>query len=149
MGSPTIYSIVSIVIAISSVIVSIVNLCTIKNFKRRDERSELDRDLEHILNIAVQYPYLEQQYFTKEWTPEKVSTDEKYARYDIFCNRVYNFLHKTYEHFDKDKSKIEDFVDIKSWIRLHQYNWKNPVDPNENIDGYDSDFRDFINKYIK
>ena len=52
MGSPTIYSIVSIVIAISSVIVSIVNLCTIKNFKRRDERSELDRDLEHILNIA-------------------------------------------------------------------------------------------------
>lgn len=31
---------------------------------------------------------------------------------------------------------------------MSQSNWKYPVDPNENIDGYSFEFRNFINSYI-
>lgn len=149
MDVETTCKLISAAAAVVSILSLITNIIITRHFKNKEERLGLDRDLDSILNISIQYPYLEQSYFTNLWDPKEVSKDEAYARYDLFCNRVFNFLTRVYEHFKKDKKKIEDFVDVKSWVRLHQFNWKNPVDPNENIDGYDQDFRNFINQYLK
>jgi len=109
---------------------------------------KLAQDLTRIIEIGIEYPYLESKPFTSKWVENKHLNDEKYLRYDMFCNLIFNYLSHVYIHFDRDKASIEDFVDIKSWIRLHKYCWQHPVEENENIDGYSPEFRAFINAYI-
>jgi len=115
---------------------------------KKEKRKELTDELNKIIEIAITYPYVESNLFTAQWSEKKDSDDERYLRYDMYCNRLYNHLHNVCEFFKYDKQKIEGFVDIKSWIRLHKQNWLHPVDENENIDGYDKTFRDFINSYL-
>ena len=79
----------------------------------------------------------------------KEKNDASYMRYDIYCNLLFNFLSELYDFYNGDRVKIENFCDIKTWIRMHQLNWKYPIDPNENIDGYTQKFRDFIYSYIQ
>ncbi|KAA6318060.1 hypothetical protein EZS27_031882 [termite gut metagenome] len=119
------------------------------NIAIRNEHNELDKKLEDILKIAIKYPYLEYRGFTSKWNEQKDRNDIRYIRYDNFCNLLFNYLHKVYEVFDGDKAKIENYIDIRNWIYLHEDNWKNPIIPHENIEGYDEKFRDFINSYIK
>ena len=75
---------------------------------KRNEHNELDKRLDEILKIAIQYPYLESKAFTKEWNHKKGSDDIRYIRYDNFCNLVFNYIHKVYLTFDKDKTKVEN-----------------------------------------
>jgi hypothetical protein len=114
----------------------------------KEKRKELTGELNKIIEIAIDYPYVESKSFTSKWDNNKDSDDERYLRYDMYCNRLYNHLHNVCDFFKYDKRKIEDFVDVKSWIRLHKQNWLHPVDENENIDGYDNTFRNFINSYL-
>jgi hypothetical protein len=118
-------------------------------FAKRNEHNELDKKLEDIIKIAIEYPYLESKNFTSLWNEEKEKNDVRYLRYDNFCNLLFNYLHKVYEVFDGDKTKIESYIDVKNWIYLHEDNWKNPIESHENIEGYDEGFRDFINNYFR
>ena len=115
---------------------------------QKEKYAQLQDELNKIIEIAIKYPYVESKNFTTHWNENKKSDNKRYLRYDMYCNRLYNHLHNAFVFFDGDKQKVENFVDIKSWIRLHKQNWQNPVDENENIDGYDKEFRDFINSYI-
>lgn len=122
---------------------------TTLNLYRKEKTAKLVDQLNRILEIGIQYPYFESKTFTQKWNEHKDSEDERYQRYDIYCNLIFNFLQNVWIHFDNNKSSVEEFVDIKTWIRAHKQNWLNPVDENENIDGYKEDFRKFINSYIK
>lgn len=117
----------------------------IENEKKEDL---FKHDLNRIIEIGIEYPYLESRPFTEKWVQFMHDNDEKYLRYDMFCNLIYNYLSQLFDYCNGDKKKVEEFVDVKSWIRLHKYNWQNPVDPNENIDAYTEEFRRFINSYI-
>lgn len=112
-------------------------------------RSSLDNDLNDILKIAIEYPYLESHAFTSAWVVNRVNPNDKYLRYDMFCNLLFNYLVCLHDFYGGNKKKIENYVDVKTWIRLHKYNWLHPIDDNENIDGYDPKFRQFINGYIQ
>jgi predicted component of type VI protein secretion system len=116
---------------------------------KQERKEKLIDDLNKILEIEVEYPYLASIDFTSEWDSFKGSNDERYLRYDVYCNRIFNYLNRVFYHFNKDKKSIEEFVEVKSWIRTHKYNWLNPTCENENIDSYDEDFRSFLNSYIK
>lgn len=118
-------------------------------FKQSDKKDALDKELNRILDIVVQYPYFEYTYFTNDWINHREENDEKYLRYDIYCNMVYNFLHHVFVFYNGRKNLIEEYIDVKSWIRVHKQNWQYPRDSNENIDGYDDAFRNFINSYIQ
>ena len=115
---------------------------------KKEKLEKLGDDLNRILELGIQYPYFENKSFTQNWLASKSSNDERYLRYDIYCNLIFNYLQNVWTHFEYDKTKIEEFVDIKTWIRIHKQNWLNPVEENENIDGYDEKFRQFINSYI-
>lgn len=115
---------------------------------RKEKKEKLVDELNNILKIGIEYPYLEVRSFTNNWKDFSNSNDEKYMRYDMYCNLVFNFIHHVCEHFDYNKTQIEGFVDVKTWIRTHKQNWLNPVEENENIDGYDEKFRKLVNSYI-
>jgi hypothetical protein len=120
---------------------------TLELFKK-EKLEKLNDDLNRILELGIQYPYLESKTFTQKWNDFKSTEDERYLRYDIYCNFIFNYLQNVWLHFEQDKTKVEDFVDIKTWIRIHKQNWLSPIDDNENIDGYSVEFRQFINSYL-
>ena len=114
---------------------------------KEQKYKDLQDTLREILKIGVQYPYFERKDFTSAWSVQKYYEEEKYTRYDFYCNLIYNYLHDVFKYFEGDRKKIEDYIDVKHWIRMHKTNWTHSVD-DENLDGYDKEFRDFINSYI-
>jgi hypothetical protein len=116
---------------------------------KRSEKRNINDQLDAILKIAIQYPYVENQSFTSSWMTNKNSNEEKYLRYDIYCTLLFNYLSRVADFYKYDKNKIENYIAIKDWVRLHKDYWISPLDTFENIDGYDKKFRDLINYYIK
>ena len=141
-------SIIACIASAVSALIAVVSAVMAYRFKRADRRLELEKELDRILEIGIQYPRFEYAPFTNDWNRHRGEDDEIYLRYDIYCNLLYNYIHHVYEYFDGDKKKIEDYVDVRTWIRLHRQNWQNPIDENENVDGYDEGFRNFINSYL-
>ncbi len=142
-------SAISAISAAVSAFYSARNSKTTLELYKLGRKEKLADDLDKILQIGLEYPYLENQSFTSQWDKFRGTDDERYLRYDMYCNLIFNYLNRAFSHFEKDKTKIESFIDVKSWVRAHKYNWLNPTDENENIDAYDADFRSFINSYIK
>jgi len=140
-------SVLSAIAAAVSAVFSAISSNTTLTLYKKEKKEKLIDKLNRILEIGIEYPYLESKDFTSKWDNYKLTGDEKYLRYDMYCNLLYNYLHDVWEYFNHDKKKVEEFVDIKNWIRIHKNNWLNPVDKNENIDGYDDEFRLFINTY--
>lgn len=140
----------TIISAIIAAIVSIITswLVTLK-LSNDDRRNRIDDQLDTILKIAMEYPYLESEKFTNSWTPDFDENDEKYLRYEIYCNLLFNYLSRVAKYNKYDQSKIEDYIAIKDWVRFHGKYWANPTSPYENIDSYDTEFVQLINGYLK
>lgn len=113
------------------------------------KREYFQAKLARILELTIEYPYLEDPAFTQSWSEKKDSPDEKIMRYDQFCNLLYNFLEELYKYHKGKTEKIEQFVAVKAWVRLHRQNWEFPREEYENIDAYNTDFRAYINSLIK
>ena len=141
--------IITALTAILGVILSTISLWQNFQLNKKQKESSFYEKLNRLLELAIQYPELESQSFIDKWLEMKEKNDASYMRYDIYCNLLFNFLSELYDFYNGDRAKIENFCDIKTWIRMHQLNWKYPIDPNENIDGYTQKFRDFINSYIQ
>lgn len=147
MENETAILISTIAAAISAIFAAVSSIMTYWQYKK-ERLQKLNDRMDKILEISIQYPYVENVNFISHWVEMKDGQNEEYLRYDMYCNLLFNYLFAVYDYFGGDKAKIENYVDVKSWIRLHKLNWKYPVDPNENIDGYSSEFRNFINSYI-
>lgn len=120
--------------------------------KERDVEIDLQKQLTSILELTIKYPYLEDVAFTESWNDWKAKgcpPDELYMRYDQFCNILFNYLASLYRIKNGDEKEIEDFLDVKSWVRLHRQIWENPRIPAENVDGYSKEFRRYINDFLK
>ena len=120
-----------------------------RSVKKREARMDLSKRLEGILKITIEYPELEDQAFVDQWDAMKDKGDERYMRYNQFSDILFNFLSDVYKHFNGNKEKIEEFVDVKTWVRIHSCLWLNPKMPGEIVDGYSENFRKFINSYIQ
>ena len=58
---------------------------TVKIEKEKKE-DLFKHDLNRIIEIGIEYPYLESRPFTEKWVQFMHANDEKYLRYDMFCN---------------------------------------------------------------
>lgn len=143
MNSTAFSTIISVIISTTTIVVfNYIN-------QRRDSKKELNNELNSLLDIVIKYPYLEDKAFVNKWDNYKNSSLEPYLRYDAYCTRLFNFLNRVCIHFKYDKRKIENFIAIKDWIRLHKDYWEKPQELFENIDSYDLKFRNMINQYLK
>jgi hypothetical protein len=113
-----------------------------------NKSKNLDDQLDALLKIAIQYPYLESEQFTAQWTPDFDRNDEKFLRYDIYCILLFNFLSRLSAHNKHSHKKVENFIAVRDWIRLHSKYWENPTSKYENVDGYDKKFVEFIKYYL-
>lgn len=140
---------VAIASLITTIIFSLFQRKWANDARRRDEYIDLKKRMENLLLVTIQYPYLEDESITTTWSDNKGSMNVRHMRYNQFCCILYNFLSDLHKHFKGDRKQIEDFVDIKNWVRIHRDIWEHPLDPYEISDGYSKEFRDFINSYLK
>jgi hypothetical protein len=116
---------------------------------RGNSLKNLNDQLDNILKISIQYPYLENPGFTATWNDNKNSTDEKYLRYDNYCNLVFNYMERLCKYYNYNERKIQNHINIKDWIRVHKQCWTNPLTPYENADGYTKELKKLFTHYLQ
>jgi len=102
-----------------------------------NKQKNLDDQLDGLLKISIQYPYLENPKFAESWESNYDENDDKYLRYDLYCILLFNYLARVAKYYNYDKRKIENYIAIKDWIRQHSKYWQNPTNSYENIDTYE------------
>lgn len=130
---------------ISSSIATIVTLL----INRENKLRSLNNQLDDILKIGIQYPYLENPRFTETWSEHKESNEDSYVRYENYCTLVFNYMERLCIYYGYNQKKIENHLNLKAWIRVHKQCWENPSTPFENVDGYDKRFKELVEKYLK
>lgn len=135
--------------AIATIVAAITSITVTLLLARLNAKKSLDDQLDGILKIAVQYPYLESKDFTNAWTSTYDRNDEKALRYEVYCTLVFNFMSRLAKHYNFKETKIEDHVAIKPWARIHAKYWRDPTEAYDNTDTYDSAFVDLIETYLR
>ena len=121
----------------------------IKN--RFEKRKLIEERLFHIQQISFEYPYLEDEEFINTWDDfvnksERINNKEKYLRYEQYCEMIFNLLELTYQYFGANK--INSLIDFKSWVRIHEKWWRNPLDRYSNRDTYSKKVIEMIDDWI-
>lgn len=117
------------------------------NLKKAQKR-EFKTELNKILQIAFQNPFLEDFSFTSDWTPDKKS-NVKFAQYEIYAIIVFNYLSNVCEFCNYNLKKVNTIIAIKPWVTIHQRYWDYPSTDNENEDEYDKKYVNFINNLLE
>ena len=135
--------------AIVSSIVSLLVSLIIKIWQdKTDKLSSLDSQLDSILRIAVEYPYLESVEFTRTWKENVNNLDDKYRRYETYATLVFNYLSRVCEYFHYNEKKINAYIDMKGWVELHHVYWHNPSKLGENEFVYDEKFKKLVHAIL-
>lgn len=134
--------------AIATIIATVTSTLVTLYINRNKYKQELDNQLDSILRLALQYPYLENKEFTGNWSSKYDLSDEKSLRYEIYATIVYNYLSRFTEFYKFNPRRIEKYLAVKEWVRLHGKYWYDPTIPNENIDIYNPEFRKLVENYL-
>jgi hypothetical protein len=112
-----------------------------------DEKYKLNQNLNKLLDIDMQYPFLEDSAFVARWDLNKAANSDSALRYQYYCIYVFNFLQGICDYYRYDKRKIARYVDIDDLIGLHKSWWNLPE--NQTSESYDPEFRNFVNELYK
>jgi len=128
----------TVISALLSVVISSIISYKIASRKNiNDEEGRLNGQILTLNKISIKYPYLEEADFCKSWYENRNNKDKKYLRYDVYC------LYKG------DKTKIENFIGVKELVQTHKLWWEKPTGIIENANGYNSEFREYIETFLK
>ena len=131
----------------STIIAAFISLYVTTKSNKKAVIKSLQEQLDKILMISIEYPYLEDESFRESWSPNKV-VDEKYLRYELYCVLVFNYMERISKFYKYNLSKINNHIDMKSWFRDHSKCWLNPTDKYENVEGYSKEFRNLVSNYL-
>jgi len=134
--------------AIATIIATTTSTLVTLILYRTNYKRELDNQLDAILKLAIQYPYLENREFTNNWTSNYNLSDKKLSRYEVYATMVFNYLLRFSKFYKYNIKKIEKHLAVKDWVRIHRKYWYDPTVPNENIDTYDPPFRKLVEDYL-
>lgn len=115
---------------------------------RRNDKSGLENELYEILKTGIEHPYFEQESFTRAWEPMKQVEDERYAAYELYATMVFNHLEKWCRFYKYKVRKVQDVIDMRSWVILHKAYWVKPTSSHENILGYDLRFSKIVSNIL-
>lgn len=133
---------------IAAIVSSLISVLISFFLTKKDELASLDSQLDSILKISIEYPYLESTDFTWKWHENNNSPDEKYRRYENYATLVFNYLSRVCSHFHYKKKKILAYIDINGWIKIHKDYWHNPTISDENETVYDKKFKSLVHEIL-
>ena len=112
-----------------------------------NEKGRLNENLNKLLDIDLQYTFVEDSAFIAWWDKHQGSNSDSSLKYQVYCEYVFNFLQNTGEYFNYNKRKIADFVDAEDLITQHKGWWMAPAQMNSH--SYPDKFKEFIGQYLK
>lgn len=133
--------------AIATLISSAVASTVALKINSYNSLKSLNDQLDAILKIAIQYPYLENPNFCSTWNENKDLDEDEYLRYEMYCSLIFNYLERLCKYYNFNEKKINNHLNIEGWIMVHKDCWNNPTIPKEN-DGYDKRLKKIIEKFI-
>jgi hypothetical protein len=89
--------------AIATIIAAITSTLVTLIINRTSYKRELDNQLDSILKLALQYPYLENKEFTNKWFSKYDLSDDKSLRYEIYATLVFNYLLRFSKYYGYNK----------------------------------------------
>jgi hypothetical protein len=118
-----------------------------KRTNNRADKESLDNRYNEIVQIAIQYPYLENGIFGDYWSSNKNSTEEEYIRYDNYCKLVFNFIEAYCKYHNFNQSKIEEAFNLQEWVIVHKQWIQDPFIKIEQTKMYSIKFKELMHKY--
>jgi hypothetical protein len=131
----------------TAILTSSIGYYTFSKQYNSDEKFRLNQNLNKLLDINLQYPFLEDSTFIAWWNKHNGSNKDSALRYQTYCEYVFNFVQDVCEYYDYDKEKIGRFIDVSDLIALHRVWWKLP--DIQNYQDYDPRFKKFIDGFYK
>jgi hypothetical protein len=114
---------------------------------RGQRRVAIDGLVQKIIELSMEYPYLERNSYCAAWTKDAADDDDR-ARYENYCCLVFNTLENAWElcwpwFWSKEKrhKKIRNIFHVDELICRHHRWWDGD---NDNIDGYADGFREYV-----
>jgi len=134
---------------VATAIASMVAILVALKQSRIQQRAELKKQIEQVILLSIQYPYLEDDVFCAGWSEERPRPEE-YQRYDSYCCLVFNLIYAVYEHFKGDLKKVEAFLWTRELIERHRKWWTSRSVRLINVDGYsDPGFHAYVEECLK
>jgi len=132
---------------IISSVALVISLIVSFHFFKKEENEHFGLQLQNILKFKIEHPYFDDTNFINSWNPE-LKNDEKYLRYSVFCNIVFNYLYDLYRWKKTDKNKLENYISVRRWVKAYEKYWRNKVVEFEKQGVYEKKFLDLINSYL-
>jgi hypothetical protein len=107
-----------------------------------NEKGRLNDNLNKLLEVNLQYPFVEDSIFIAKWNVNEDIGNDSALRYETYCEYLFNFAQNLCEYFKYDKRKIEDFMNIDDLIAQHKGWWKRSDE--KNYASFPKRFGDFI-----
>lgn len=139
--------------AVATIVATVLSSCVSYLFTRKtlylSEVQQLHSDLQMMIKLSIEYPYLESEQFITRWKRHKNSSKDEYLRYDVYCCIVFNFLARVSLHFKYDLDKIKKFIYIEEIVLQHREWWSSPPGAESgNSDGYSKEFQSIVSKVL-
>jgi hypothetical protein len=125
---------------LSTIVSSIVAFVTANTSTKHQERQNLKDLIIKIIEISLEYPYLEDDDYCSQWGLID-SKDEKSMRYDNYCCAVFNLIERLWKHCNRKPKKINDILYVTELVIRHQRWWMSETN---NFHAYDKQFQEYI-----
>lgn len=113
---------------------------------RGQQRVAIDSLVLKLIELPMEYPYLERGSYCAAWAKDGEDTDDR-ARYESYCCLVFNTIQKAWElnwpwFWNAARHKhVSDIVHVEELIWQHRNWWEGD---RGNVDGYPPRFRAYV-----
>ena len=111
------------------------------------ERARLNDNVNKILDLNMQYPFVINNEFINKWSKAPQSNSDSSIRYQTYCTYTFNLLQDIAEYYKYDKKKIEAYIDVEDLIGQHKKWWSLP--DQQAPGAYPEELRKFVDDYFK
>lgn len=146
-----------------TIITTVISTFITLKISKINERNTLLDELRNIMKYSMEYPFLENEYFTNQYEIMynfckkhdimvyncKIEIINRYYQYEIYCEMIFNYISKIYDFYKFNEKKINKFLDVYGWIKIHSQYWYNSQNHKESVDAYGKKFVNYIDNIYK
>lgn len=133
-----------LITVLAALIAAVVSLLVSWRTLRATERHRIDAQIDHLVELGIKYPLMEDDSFCKNWTRDNRSEDA--MRYDNYCCFVFNLLESLWRFNYNSEARIQNMFDAREMIKRHKKWW---LDYDDNRSSYPEGFQNYVDRVLK
>jgi hypothetical protein len=127
------------------VVISLITSLVVLHYRSKSvELREINADIRKMIELAMQYPHVEDRQFVDSWKRNEVQSHDELI-YDNYGCYVFNLIERIWKHCAGKHDCMYKILHVDEVIVDHQKWW---YADRENVNGYDDDFVKYINKVL-